>query len=176
MFPQDVKGRAMEVELDRECKYCENRVKQRAAFKEENGKITVIAYLTKCPICNRFLKKPTPEEVRRASMVKGSRWKARVMNTKKSAERSDVENRFFGKEEAARIDSGEGLEDFLNRVRRLHKERAELIRDIEEVEEQVRMRARELKSEVSTLREQAMAFNEALNKMRMRKGGPRLPF
>ena len=166
----------MQIELDRECKYCENRVKQRATFKEENGKITVIAYLAKCPICNRFLRKPTPEEVKGASMVEGSRWEARVMNIKKSAERSDVKNRFFGKQEGSQIDFGERLEDFLSRVRRLHKERAELIRDIEEVEEKVRMKARELQSDVSTLREQVMAFKEALSKIRMRKSRPRLPF
>ena len=87
-----------------------------------------------------------------------------------------MENRFFGKEKWTQIDFVEGLEEFLNRVRRLHKERAELIRDIEEVEEEVRMRARELQSEVSILREQVMAFKESLSKMRMRKSRPSLPF
>jgi len=175
-IPDEAKGRAMEIELDRDCKYCENRVKQRAAFKEENGKITVIAYLAKCPVCKRFLKKPTPEEIRRASMVKGSRWLTRVMNIERSAEMGDVENRFYGKKEETWINFGEGLEDFLNRVWRLHKERAELMRDIEEVEEEMERKAEELQSEVSTLKEQVMAFKETLSKMRTRKSRPRLPF
>ena len=149
----------IEVEIDRECKHCENKVKQTATFKEENGKITVDAYSARCPVCNRFLKKPTPEEIRGIAEYK-----------KTSTKRNDTVDLFIRKEEETDIDIGTRLDNLLKKVKKLQKERTELLRNVEELKEDAKREAKNLEREVSTLKEHAMIFRETLKEMRTRKG------
>ena len=57
----------LSVELDRECKNCGVKLKQHVSFSEENGRITIEVWRHKCPFCNALIKKPTAEEIRRAT-------------------------------------------------------------------------------------------------------------
>ena len=149
----------MEVEIDRECKHCENKAKQTATFKEENGKVTVDAYLARCPVCNRFLKKPTPEEIR-----------GTVEYKKTSTRRDNTVNFFFRKEKETNIDIGTKFDNLLRKVKKLQKEKTELLRNVEELKEDTKREAKKLEREVFTLKEHATMFRETLKEMRTRKG------
>ena len=53
----------MQISIDRECKYCGTRINQRVFLKENEGEYSIDKYLHKCTVCNRFLKKPTFDEI-----------------------------------------------------------------------------------------------------------------
>lgn len=61
----------MSVELDRKCRKCGSVVKQRVFFEDEDGRITIQVWQDKCSFCRGSLEKPTPEEVRKALILKG---------------------------------------------------------------------------------------------------------
>lgn len=77
-------------------------------------------------------------------------------------------NPFFERKKENEIDIEEALHKFMDKVKRLQKERSELIREIEELGEEAEREAKELEKEVSMLKKQAMALNEVLRTMRTR--------
>ena len=84
---------------------------------------------------------------------------------------ADDENsyEFYGKKKDTEIDLEKALDKFLEKARRLQKERAELIREIEELGEEMEKETEGLEREVSTLKEQAMSLKEVLSTMRHNK-------
>jgi len=63
------------VELDRKCKNCEMKLKQHVSFSKEADTFTIKVYRYKCPFCNALVRKPTPEEVRKKLILKGTQKK-----------------------------------------------------------------------------------------------------
>lgn len=61
---------------------------------------------------------------------------------------------------------------FIEKVKRLQKERLELIREIEELGQQAEREAKKLEREVSKLKKQATALNEVLRDIRTRRKQP----
>ena len=58
------------VHLDRNCGKCGMKFKQLASFEEEGERITIRVYRYKCPFCDALIRKPKPEEVRKAYILK----------------------------------------------------------------------------------------------------------
>jgi len=79
-------------------------------------------------------------------------------------------NSFFGKKKQTENQSQieEALRTFIEKVKRLQKEKLELVREIEELGEQVEKEAQKLESEVSTLKKQVTTLNEVLRDVRTR--------
>ena len=77
---------------------------------------------------------------------------------------------FVGREEETEIDIGVELDHVLRRVKRLQKERTELLRSVEKLKDDVEREAKKLEREVSALKEHAMVFRETLRKMCTRRG------
>lgn len=86
-----------------------------------------------------------------------------VMNMKENSEMDEEGNPFFQKK--SEIDIEETLHRFIEKIKRLQKERTELIREIEQLGEEAEREAKELEREVSMLKQQAMSLNEVLRTM-----------
>lgn len=85
---------------------------------------------------------------------------------------SDVDeegNPFFQRKRNTEIDIEDALSKFIDKIKKLQKERSELIREIEELGEEAEQEAKQLEKEVSMLKKQAMALNDVLRDMRTRK-------
>ena len=76
---------------------------------------------------------------------------------------------FVGREEETEIDIGAEL-DMRARMKKLQKERTELLRSVEELKDDAEREAKKLEREVSALKEHAMVFRETLRKMCTRRG------
>lgn len=59
-----------EIWIDRDCDSCGQIVAQIVFFEEIEKEITILAYRVNCPFCLKFLKEPTPEEVKNAIIIK----------------------------------------------------------------------------------------------------------
>lgn len=59
----------MSVELDRKCENCGMKLKQHVSFSKDNERITIKVYRYKCPFCNALIKKPTVDEIRKATIM-----------------------------------------------------------------------------------------------------------
>ena len=101
------------------------------------------------------------------------------MKMQENPEMDDEENSYFketnsllGKRKQTENDVEEALCKFIEKVKRLQKERLELVREIEELGEQAEQEAKKLEREVSTLKKQATTLNEVLRDIRTRRKQP----
>ena len=64
------RGCMSEIWIDRDCDSCGQIVAQIVFFEKIEKEITILAYRVNCPFCLKFLKEPTPEEVKHAIVIK----------------------------------------------------------------------------------------------------------
>ena len=97
-----------------------------------------------------------------------------MIQMQEDPEMDDEENSYFGKRKQTENENEieAALRKFIEKVKRLQKERLELVREVEELGEQVEQEAKKLESEVSTLKKQATTLNEVLRDIRTRKKQP----
>ena len=51
-------------EVEKVCSRCHSTVKQRVAFDDENGSLSLLFWSIGCPLCRSFLKKPLLTELK----------------------------------------------------------------------------------------------------------------
>ncbi|MEM3730537.1 MAG: hypothetical protein QW667_08275 [Candidatus Bathyarchaeia archaeon] len=77
-------------------------------------------------------------------------------------------SKYFKKREEE-VKYTEILGELLDRLKRLERERSQVIEEIEQLGEEAEKEAEELEKEVSSLKERAVELREVLNAMRARK-------
>jgi uncharacterized protein YlxW (UPF0749 family) len=78
-------------------------------------------------------------------------------------------SRYFKKTKEDEVKYTEILGNLLDRLKRLEKERTQVVDEIEQLGEEAEREAEELEREVSSLKERAVELREVLNAMRARK-------
>lgn len=78
-------------------------------------------------------------------------------------------SRYFKKTKEEEVKYTDILGDLLDRLKRLEKERSQVIEEIEQLGEEAEKEAEELEKEVASLKDRAVELREVLNAMRARK-------